>query len=691
MNEGSVQYMGNCDELYNFPIRDPKRFVSGQLHEHVDSWSEITKSNSDPMSVSVQQWIEKGVDISMFLRSFKGNFKGKPYNCKYPPSRHFSNSSSCKGFEDFIRSELIERVKNGSLRLLGKVGECELPNLIMPLTIEPTKPRMCHDERFLNLWTQDNPFQLETLKDIHRFVDKGSFIISCDEKSGYDHIKLTRESETYFGLEFEGWVFTYTTLPFGWKASPFIYQSVGMQVTSYLRGHGVSNFQYIDDRLAICSLQENRSLEAKLIKDSRYVPTSMSLNLISMLTSLGYTLAIAKCQLVPSTRVRFLGFLVDSIQQAYLLPSDKKLTFIKLRDHILSLKYIDVKTLQRFAGKCISMTLVIPAAKLYIRDVNQAISYTLKNSKPAPLNESLRSEIEHWRFLDHWEGVSPWRPEQHLQVSMATDASMFRYGVALISDKGNTRCFGDYWSNGDNRPIHLKEASAVLNAIRALESKLRDHRVDIKIDNMAVLHAWNNEGSKNRELTNIIKSIFEIVWKCNIDLHLQYVPSKLNEADRPSREISYSDCMLLSKIWKKIENAYGPHTVDLMSTDANVMQDTDGNPLRHFTRYPTPASNGVNVFVQDISKEENPYVFPPFNLVLQILCLLKEQNVKECTMVIPVIQPRPVWWPMISSNVSYILLGVKGDKNVLQIPSPKGFMFDKKGLKWELRAYRVKF
>lgn len=22
----------------------------------------------------------------------------------------------------------------------------------MPITIEPTKPRMCHDERFLNLW-----------------------------------------------------------------------------------------------------------------------------------------------------------------------------------------------------------------------------------------------------------------------------------------------------------------------------------------------------------------------------------------------------------------------------------------------------------------------------------------------------------------------------------------------------------
>lgn len=28
----------------------------------------------------------------------------------------------------------------------------------MPLIVEPSKPRLCHDERFNNLWIKDLPF-----------------------------------------------------------------------------------------------------------------------------------------------------------------------------------------------------------------------------------------------------------------------------------------------------------------------------------------------------------------------------------------------------------------------------------------------------------------------------------------------------------------------------------------------------
>lgn len=47
--------------------------------------------------------------------------------------------------------ELYEKIRSGAIRVLGKVGECEMPHIVMPLTIEPSKPRLCHDDRFLNL------------------------------------------------------------------------------------------------------------------------------------------------------------------------------------------------------------------------------------------------------------------------------------------------------------------------------------------------------------------------------------------------------------------------------------------------------------------------------------------------------------------------------------------------------------
>lgn len=46
------------------------------------------------------------------------------------------------------------------LYVWGRVGCCDPPHLVMPLTEEVTKPRLCHDERFLNLWVIDKPFVL---------------------------------------------------------------------------------------------------------------------------------------------------------------------------------------------------------------------------------------------------------------------------------------------------------------------------------------------------------------------------------------------------------------------------------------------------------------------------------------------------------------------------------------------------
>ena len=57
----------------------------------------------------------------------------------------------------------------------GVVGDCPPPHLVLPLTVEPTKPRLCHDERFPNLWTRDLPFKLDHLPDLPRYVLPGHF------------------------------------------------------------------------------------------------------------------------------------------------------------------------------------------------------------------------------------------------------------------------------------------------------------------------------------------------------------------------------------------------------------------------------------------------------------------------------------------------------------------------------------
>lgn len=131
----------------------------------------------------MSNWLKNGVDILPSFRRFKGTFKGQSFNSDKPPKQYFQNSNYCKNVVPFIKSQLLEKVKNGSLHVIGKLGQYELLHIVMPLTIEPSKPRLCHDERYLNLWIKDNPFHLETLKHAHRLIQSKDEMFCCDEKN----------------------------------------------------------------------------------------------------------------------------------------------------------------------------------------------------------------------------------------------------------------------------------------------------------------------------------------------------------------------------------------------------------------------------------------------------------------------------------------------------------------------------
>ena len=104
---------------------------------------------------------------------------------------------SCKPFADFVRSTLLDRLTTGAISLNGKVGEVDPPHLVLPLTVEPTKPRLCHDVRFLNLCMRHIPFKLDTLLNLPRYVGRDTYQTILDDKSGYDHLLLT---EGYSGV-----------------------------------------------------------------------------------------------------------------------------------------------------------------------------------------------------------------------------------------------------------------------------------------------------------------------------------------------------------------------------------------------------------------------------------------------------------------------------------------------------------
>ena len=227
-------------------FRDPDRFVAGELHRHAEAWSRVCSLAPCDLATQVLPWIENCVDVHDFFKPFKGSYKGEEYDSALPPQRIFLNHPSCKPFVDFISSTVLDRLSTGAISLWGKVGEVDPPHLVMPLTVEPSKPRLCNDNRFLNLWIADRPFQLDHLRDIVRYTPPDSFQTICD-KSGYDHIFLKESSRKYFGFQWGGWFFTSNCIPFGWKSSAYIYHTTGLLASHYFRSLGIPCSLYIDD------------------------------------------------------------------------------------------------------------------------------------------------------------------------------------------------------------------------------------------------------------------------------------------------------------------------------------------------------------------------------------------------------------------------------------------------------------
>ena len=162
--------------------------------------------------------------------------------------------------------------------------------------------------------------------------------------------------------------------------------------------------------------------------------------------------------------------------------------------------------------------------------------------------EELRNEVLFWKLIDEWEGFATWREEKHLQCVLATESSSYRWGAFLLQPQKHQE-FGDYWNSGDFRPIHVKEARAVVNALSALKQDLTDHRIDVFCDNLAVVKAWSNQGARDPALNAVFKDLFVLNFESYISLNIKYICTEGNPADGESRRLSAIDATLVKEKW----------------------------------------------------------------------------------------------------------------------------------------------
>ena len=84
-----------------------------------------------------------------------------------------------------MRSEISKWERNG---VIVRQSESLKASVILPLTIEPKKPRLIHDAQYLNLFLKDVPFSMDSVGKIPQAGWLGMFMFLVDHKSGYHYM-----------------------------------------------------------------------------------------------------------------------------------------------------------------------------------------------------------------------------------------------------------------------------------------------------------------------------------------------------------------------------------------------------------------------------------------------------------------------------------------------------------------------
>ena len=208
-----------------------------------------------------------------------------------PQKAFFGNNSSALTHADFVLEAIQELLNSGSV--------VEVPNppyVVNPLSVSiqsSGKMRLILDLRHV-----DNHIRNACI-----YLSSDHYMFKFDLKSGYHHIDILQEHQTYLGFS---WVvngvrkfFMFTVLPFGLSSAPYIFTKVVRVLVRYWRSRAVTMTVYLDDGLgsapdfARCEaasvfVKSSLQLSGFLPNDSKSIwqPTSC-------LVWLGYTIGLS--------------------------------------------------------------------------------------------------------------------------------------------------------------------------------------------------------------------------------------------------------------------------------------------------------------------------------------------------------------------------------------------------------------
>lgn len=273
----------------------------------------------------------------------------------------------------------------------------------------------------LNEFVQKEHFKMESIDSAINMINKGDYLASLDLKDAYFSIPIAENHRKYLRFIWKQKRYQFCCLPFGLTSAPRIFTKVLKPVVSCLRDQGIRVVIYLDDILIIAS-SKSECLRHLAIA-------------IKLLTSLGFTINEEKSCMVPTQRIQFLGFMLDSTTMQVVVPPDKCDKIVGRCKDLMKQKIVTVKQLASIVGMLKAVNHAVLPANLFCRRLQAAqISASAKDpdllSKVTLLEPQL-SELRTWvQCLNQWNGRHMIVPPIDFRVQ--TDSSKKGWGAYAV-------------------------------------------------------------------------------------------------------------------------------------------------------------------------------------------------------------------------------------------------------------------
>ena len=407
-----------------------QEFVPGKIHDCLDAWRRLRPA----VDAEVLRWVQYGYEV--------------PHREEGTGLR-LRNGKAAREKPDSLQRLVLKRLRNKSWECTQSVVN------VLPANIAPKDGdedgRLILDGKPLNEHYSTWRVRYEGVRTVPLCVTKGCWMFSIDLYSGYDAVLLTEDTKGLFGVEMvfspentalllEEGLLTEDcvqrrladgsavvlvqprTLPQGFTNSCAVFTKLTRQLVRSLRARGVRLVHLLDDFLFCCDTEE----EAIQLRGE----------VIAMCLELGLYISWKKAVLQPSHVIRFLGFVVDSVNMRFYVPGDKVEALEDLiRVFLESPSEITFRQLASVAGKIISMGTALPPARLFTRELYQHIrpegdwDATLPRISESMVQE-LREALE-WVRVFNAKGAPIQKAACATGFRIRMDASDGGFGVRL--------------------------------------------------------------------------------------------------------------------------------------------------------------------------------------------------------------------------------------------------------------------